>query len=255
MATTKRIPRAARAEVTDTSKEVIVTNPGLTAQLIEGRSSGITFGFLNPLGDNKFELIQPLSSCKDYLNDIIFTEHTGKTIKVFGLETVKKYDLFKNERLYLAVSHKKLDEPITKKFLEGIDTIVKHINDIENKYIKELTTYLRVQDNPNIFVFEVPKFWGSTTYLISLYSFIIRTAFLIKNGDSYVEFLKKAMLDSNLPYPLSMETSYMPRIYLKLKQAEICGSLNFLAYQDFDYFISKAPNLSTSIHNCGIMQS
>ena len=83
--------------------------------LIEGRSSGMGFAMLKKDKTN-YETVNPLSPCKDYLNEVVFTENTGYPTKAHGLDYKEKLDIFKDKVVEinydknLLIIHSKLPE-------------------------------------------------------------------------------------------------------------------------------------------------
>ncbi len=69
--------------------------------LIEGRSYGTSFA-LAALKDNTFECVGPLSPCKDYLNDQVFSEETGIPCAAWGYKAIQ-VGLFKDGLAHIAV--------------------------------------------------------------------------------------------------------------------------------------------------------
>ncbi|MFW6312251.1 MAG: hypothetical protein ACOC1K_08475, partial [Nanoarchaeota archaeon] len=61
--------------------------------LHEGRNYGMCFGFLKKITNSKFETTTPISACKDYLNDALYAEKTGRILpSIYGF----KYDKINN---------------------------------------------------------------------------------------------------------------------------------------------------------------
>ena len=58
-----------------------IINKQCRSKLCEGRSYQMGFAFLKKLDNNTFETVQPISPCKDYLNDVIFL----KILAILGL--------------------------------------------------------------------------------------------------------------------------------------------------------------------------
>ena len=66
----------------------------------EGRNYGMGMACLKKDGDN-FETVCPITACKDFISDVIYSELTGKPYYAYGLSTSKK-DIFdyKNDEAY-----------------------------------------------------------------------------------------------------------------------------------------------------------
>src|SRR5687768_15710647 len=68
--------------------------------LCEGRNYGIGFAFCKRTGD-VLETVQPVSPCKDYLNDVVYSEHSGQPFSAWGLRTSKKNIFYADEGAYV----------------------------------------------------------------------------------------------------------------------------------------------------------
>lgn len=187
--------------------------------LSEGRSYQMGFAFLKKEKEY-YETVNPVSPCKDYLNDIVWTEETGNPSRACGLQYEKK-GIFTDKNCYLVAKmmcskygyfnypeeKRKADE---KHMLENVQNIQKVINDIEKFLEVEGKTEISVVDNSLLIV--GPKFWRSSTYLISLYTLLIRTA-QFSDGTPTMEFLKnfKHPLDMNLIGPVVKKLDALPK--------------------------------------------
>ena len=64
--------------------------------LSEGRMKGVSFAVIKKENDFLYNTTMPLSACKDYFNDYIFVENTGKPIgEVYGFDH-KPIGIFKD---------------------------------------------------------------------------------------------------------------------------------------------------------------
>lgn len=161
----------------------------------EGRNFGVGFAFLKRINNVKYETVQPISACKDYLNDVIYSEHTGKICEAYGLK-YKKQGLFENEGWgYLAVSvldymygnYAKKQWEI-EALEKGLGSITKLLSYFE-KYFKMGKRTKVLQIDKNLYIFKVPLEWCASTYMISLYSLLIRTGRWFTEGTA-LDYLK-----------------------------------------------------------------
>lgn len=169
------------------------------------------FAFCKQVGDNEFETVQPLSPCKDYLNDVVYTEHTGRNFSAAGLTTTKQ-GIFENVpnafiaikmlnpkgagKVYGAVFDLKQATELLQKNYKNIATL---LNFVEEQFVPQgltdRTTITETADK-EMFLLSVPLWWCRTTHLISLYSLLVRMGqFWDGNGDANT-FLE------NYDYPL-----------------------------------------------------
>lgn len=187
--------------------------------LNEGRTHGMGFAFAKREGD-VITTIMPISTCKDYLNDVIYSEHTGHPYHVHGLATEKR-DIFKDGFGYLVMSI--LDERYSSsgyKFKEEVEMLEKEwmnaqkaLLDIEcsidsGDVFTEHTQIFKVGDN--LFVVKVPCFWCQYTYLISLYTLILRNIFRWDGEGDPIEFLAK--VDGEDTYTMAVALPKLKRI-------------------------------------------
>lgn len=151
--------------------------------LIEGRDYGLGFGFCKRIKD-ELHVINPISPCKDYMNDVVFSEKTGKPYSAWGLNT-EKQDIFEHGVGYvlMAVCGSGARSPSKYHGMEqdlkdleaNFKSMEKIINWFEKGFsIKHRTEIVKLEDNR--FVAIAPMFWCEATYLISLYTLILRCA-------------------------------------------------------------------------------
>lgn len=164
------------------------------SNLREGRTSGIGFALLKKQGDDFFKGVQPISPCKDYLNDVVWSERTGKNITVYGLSASKK-DIF-DDHAHIAVAvckcgsytHAAFEEE-QRLLHENLGRVEKLINSIESMLkIASFTKLEKVQDN--LVYAKVPLQWTESTWAISLWAFMFRN-FIYATEDDPIEALKK----------------------------------------------------------------
>lgn len=188
-------------------------------RLTEGRTSGIGFAFCKREGD-VLTTIQPISPCKDYLNDVVYTEHTGNPYSAYGL-TTKKQDLFSDGFAYIVMSILGNKHGGGNRADHG--SLVAAINNPTNLQIfmaffeprlckDHVTVFFNVEDNKTAAV--LPLFWVKYPYLISLWSLLVRIGLKYKEGDG-MAFLKK----------VSDEDAYMAKGIIPKLERLMAGEL------------------------------
>jgi hypothetical protein len=169
--------------------------------LQEGRDYQMGFAFCKKVDENTFETVQPISPCKDYLNDVVYSEKTGNIVEVFGLN-VSKNNIFNEDYGYLAVeivkSYRDLKSNGYENYKEynsdrerlksNINHVCTLINHVEAQF--GLDHYTTIIELDNQYLFKVPVFWTKYVYLISLYSLLIRLAQYYDGTISVEDFLK-----------------------------------------------------------------
>lgn len=155
----------------------------------EGRNYYMGFGFAQRKGE-VIETVTPISACKDYLNDVIWTERSDRVITAHGLQ-YKKHDLFKDRKFgYLVIGicmrkggskYENYDRDY--KLLENHwSRIEEFLNSIESLMnLEQRTRAFKLEENRVLL--KVPMFWCESTYGISLYTLLARVALFWDNSD------------------------------------------------------------------------
>jgi hypothetical protein len=209
--------------------------------LAEGRDSGMAFAFCKKISDEEYQLVSPMSPCKDFLNDNIFCEKTGHNLEIYGMKD-KKYDIF-DEHAYLCISM--MDNIYSKNPIKDLELLKSRflimqnmINDVEKRYDLEDRTEISLIEDNLAFV-RLPLFWVETTWQISLYTLLLRVFLLSENTMDYVKYLKKA--------PYSADSIMIDRLVKK-------SSDMFFEFTKQEFIIPKDRLQIQQIHNCGIME-
>ena len=173
--------------------------------LIEGRNYGVGFCWCNHQGDTLTQ-INPISPCKDYMNDIVWSERTGKS-GVFYNFSASPRGIWKGQDhgvLMISVLDFFSGCPYERKakeiaYLEDHhDSVAKFLNHFEGIISKATgrtinpTQSVRVAKNQ--YAFFIDLFWTEQTYLISIYCNFLRLAvegsYGISGERDHVNFLK-----------------------------------------------------------------
>lgn len=180
-------------------------------QLLEGRTYGVAFAFLKKLKTkNSYKMVQPLSPCKDYLAEPVFTENTGIWSRAYGLSYTKKLDIFTKKFAYLVMKVLKTENgsyPSSKYSYiddcnildENYKMIETNINKMEKHLeLKNLTEIIPCvikdkghndndRDDNNAYLIKVPIEWCQNVPTISLYTLLIRS---LMRADEEVDITK-----------------------------------------------------------------
>jgi hypothetical protein len=163
----------------------------------EGRSYQMGFAFVKPTVEKRtkvFTTVQPITACKDYLNDVVWAEHTNKQIKAYGLG-YKKQGIFDKEKGYIVISilpyqgggeYPNMQKDI-KNLKENYKTLQKFINFFDENIGLNPTKIVEIKDNK--YLVELDYKWCQTTYAISLMTLLLRVGQFYKKGDP-LKFLK-----------------------------------------------------------------
>lgn len=219
--------------------------------LIEGRNKGMGFAFAKQISDNVFETVQPISPCKDYLNDVIYAEKTGVIIpKIYGFLYSKINNIIGETHTNLIIKickQKGGGDYDNKNFAKERDAfnnnylnVQDFINQIEDKLNLVSKTTIK-KGNDDMFLITFPNYWIDKLYLLSLYTLLIRAYQEYDKSMPFMEYMDKKsayILDSLSIKPL------LPKLNLILK-----GNMPPQDYNKFD------PENSSGIHNSSGIQS
>ena len=214
--------------------------------LCEGRNYGLGFAFLKPEEDNTFSTVQPISPCKDYLNDVVYSEASGKPFHAYGLDTVKN-NIFTKPAAYMAMSickkgrsrstYSNYDEDM--ELIDGnIDGMLRFINEIDKRMGMAPTEIRKIRKNLKVAVFD--KRWCEGTYLISLYSLMLRIGLYYKGEQSPIVFMRD----------IDNEDSMMVNS-IKEKLFNLFARNGKLPVQR----LAELPSLGIHVHNHGIVEA
>lgn len=205
----------------------------------EGRSHGFGSGFAK-LDGSKIVTVMPVTACKDFLNDAVYSEVTGKPYSAHGFNTTKLGIFEKTDKAYLVFGILKYrghtDEyngykEEVAKLESNWKNVQKFLNIFEELFkIEGRTEVHRLEDNR--FVAIMPLFWINGTYRISLYSLLMRAAVDYKDGD-VMDFL--ASLDNH------------PDVY------QIKGAIPKIQRMIEGVIPEQNMNIYFGVHNCGIV--
>jgi hypothetical protein len=221
----------------------------------EGRNWGVGFGFVKKVASCTYETIMPISACKDYLNDVIYNERTGKPISACGLSLKDKSGIFDNKlKAFMVISilpqqgresynvYGRTYEEDRGVLSSNYENVEKFINTIEQAIGFRIKTKVsRISDNKYLVMFS--KKWCSTSYLISLYSLLLRNGIYYDGKEDIVDYLssnRSTKLDSDKS-GIDIFLNAYPA--LQEDQKNLCG----LTEQDMSQY-DKYPSM---IHNDG----
>lgn len=174
------------------------------SSLVEGVRSGLGFCFCKRENkengkDDVFVAIHPMSSCKDYLNDVVFSENTGKPMfKVHGLST-KKTGVFESDALaYIALGILKDGFGNPNNFDDMVKMLMAYTSDEalvgKTLLINKVETAIGLPDSEltrfydaggGIVIAAISKFWVDATFKISLWSYLVRCGLKYKGEDVF----------------------------------------------------------------------
>jgi len=155
-----------------------------------GQVTGMQYAFLSSKADGYKQCHQWIK-CRDFLHDALRSRITGKVEQIFGFSYDPKTDPpidLKRMRLLI-----KRDRGLAKETRKMIDSAIDIINCIEKSSgIKPLSKLYQASSNDGVYIFMGASDWMESTFMISLYTFLIRL------GAKNIEFTDKEDLYSKL---------------------------------------------------------
>jgi hypothetical protein len=169
-------------------------------KLAEGRNSGMGFAFLQKKKEI-YETVNALSPCKDFLNEVVFTENTGIGSQAHGLKYHQKLNIF-GRFGYLAIKlvdqgkygpgcyyygpSLEIDSKILEDNYKNIEKLLHYFE--ENLEVKGRSNITKVNDD--YYLVRVPREWTRSTPNISLYTLLIRVAMVYDGERDPIGFLE-----------------------------------------------------------------
>jgi len=211
------------------------------SSLSEGRTQGIAFAFAKR-NENHFKLVMPITSCKDYLNDLVFGEKykIPKTNVVYGFSH-EYCGLFENDSPYLVMtvvnnlnnSWSDYDKYYNK-MVKEINKIVAYVNSIEKKLNYNFTEVIKARGK---YILKLDQRWVSDPKMISLYTLLLRCQ-LHYTGHGIIKDY------SSIPKKI-IQSHYINKLKENLEDLIEGKPINYR---------SKSTNIST-VHSSGILNS
>lgn len=217
----------------------IILNPN-RGNLSEGRTYGIGFAFCK-VEPNRIEGVDAISTCKDYLNDFVWSEKfkiDSKKIHGYQHEYV---GFFENKKHHTSMLISILDSPVEKSTMlsnyKNIESLLNSFEEILN--IKYKTRIKRIDEN--LYLIQFSKYWVQETALISVFSLLCRIAYLYPEYSTISELKSVILVGSST---MKIKISYTIK-----NLATVIEKLPLI--QNFN-FTNKNTEIS-SIHNRGAL--
>lgn len=216
------------------------TNRGV---LSEGRNYQMGFGFAKKINDDTYEMVTPISPCKDYLNDVVWSEAIDKPISAHGL-SYKKQDIYDKEYAYFVISiltnKQEKEYPTYKADIQRLDENYNRLQAFMNFFEETLTEGIFTEIeriDTNKYLVKIPLFFIRGTYLISLYSLLLRAGQFwdgVQDPNDFINNFNANLID------VSLVKSAAPKLKKLIENGYVKQNLEELT-QPY------------SVHNCGIL--
>jgi hypothetical protein len=203
------------------------------SHLIEGVSNGFTFSLL---GDDNVTLHTP-AQCKDYLQDLWWSENHKKATEVWGF-TWQPGTIKLGQPVYRFA----LRDDRSSTLLDRKDGIISFINYFESCLGWPLST-IETTDEANVLVLNLVGEWTQSCPMISAFTTITRLGMLYKGGDG-IEYVADLISkfkaptkygEDSLGFPPAMQAD-MGRIKIIFPRLKLLASGKFPkpAWAEFD---------------------
>lgn len=211
--------------------------------LCEGRSYQMGFGFAKKMPNDSYKVITPVSACKDFLNDVVWSEATDKPVSIYGL-SYHKQDIYDKEYAYIIMSiltnkngnkYTTYDQDV-KRLEENYKRLQSFMNYFEETLTEGVFTEIeKIKENE--YLVKVPLIFIKGTYLISLYSLLLRAGQFWNGEQNPQDFMDN--FNANL-IDVSLVKAAAPKLKKLVENGYIEQDLNKLTSSD-------------QIHNSGII--
>lgn len=138
--------------------------------------------------------ITPFCRCKDYFNDMFFTEKTGKAVSIYGFNWKQGNGkgVLDQDRLTIAVRLRNRNNTqefydIKDEEVKSVFLLLKQFND-SNKFN---TLEVENSDDNKYVIISFDKKWIEIPYLCSAFHLFIRLGFTYKEGEDLISFYEK----------------------------------------------------------------
>lgn len=216
-------------------KKIILNDIKGRDKLAEGRNVGLGFGFLKLTKESNdeqiYNAIHPISACKDYLNEVVFSEKYKKPSSAYGF-SYKPQDLFRDSN-YVYLGIKIVPYRLTKNDYYSKRNIDKDKALLQKRMmlplIREVEKALGVKRTTKIFianeglVVKAPIDWVKSTAAISLYTLLLRLGVFYDKKTHILDFLDKVKEGNCFEGDSSMAKGLVPRLKFLMEMKEVPG--------------------------------
>jgi hypothetical protein len=227
--------------------------------LQEGRSSGMGFAFLKKISEDEYETVQPISPCKDYLNEVVFTENYDIGTQAYGLAYHKKLGIFTKTKAYMGIEIQKkgqyyhncstfeIDSKMLSDNYKNIELFLQEFDKLlDNKTLTKI-----IPQKEGKYLVEIPIEWVQSTIAISMYTLLMRVVLNYDGKEDIWEYLTKISKDKK-----NIDQDLLKGAIPQIKAALEDSSLLVIPeehLQSANQYLNKQNNVTDwSPHNYGI---
>ena len=205
----------------------------------EYQPTGMYFAFLS----TKNEMCHTWVKCRDFLQDAVRNQLTGKDDKIYGF-------------CYLPKESPKIDLKKTRILVKGvkIDEVVKYSLQLINHYekIASLTPRSKIVKTDDMYVFFGPGEWSQSSVLISLYTLLIRLGhrkIKFKNEEELTKTYEALINDRNIAN--TNDIRYLASIYKYIHI--ILENRKLLMFKQKDKILFNDVKINSFHNNSGVV--
>jgi len=151
---------------------------------------GLEFAMLSP----KYEQLNQLVWCKDFMQDLIWSYLNNQTIDIYGF----KYDPHTSpapslSKLRLIISNYK-DKEFEEKIINGVIPLVNSIEDrlkMQRTFLEKSKNHPAIYKKSGIWILNASKRWLKAAPMLSFYTLLIRIGLVHNKEDSFETTIKK----------------------------------------------------------------
>lgn len=173
-----------KIEVKAVSNKISVEDKFNRGILNEGRNYGLGFAFIKKESEDKYKALMAFTACKDYLNDFVYVEGTGKALgNAHGFKH-EYVGIFKDkDHFYLGLKplHRNHGgvyagfDSVDKLLRDNHKNILTFLNKLEEELgCKDLSKFEAYDLESKTLIFKAPIFWTKFSFMFSMYGLLIR---------------------------------------------------------------------------------
>jgi len=224
------------------------------SKLGEGRNYGFGSAICKKINDEHYETLCGITACKDFLHDLLMSEHLDVPVNIYSLKYTKQ-NAFIGDYTYFAIKmlpSKSGDDYGMAKEAElldkNINNLIIFINHFEEEMKVNGRTSLSLTEDKDVYLLVTPIFWVSTTYLISLYTLLIRIAYRYDGQQNMTDYVKGLLANEDAQGDYGNDLGMLKHIYPKYEE---CTKIGF-PKENFKKRLAMLGE-GTGWHNAGIV--
>lgn len=153
-------------------------------------SREVKIAYLDP---DTGEIITPFCKCKDYFNDMFFSNSANASVHIFGFKWDPKEDkgILEKPKLMIAIKttdHTKGDVPVSESEALSIESLVSKFT----RTLKFKKCKFEFSEDKKHFIITFDRSWTDIPYLNSSFYLLIRLGFTYDDSKDFIEQFKES---------------------------------------------------------------